>query len=280
MEPGEQVDRCKYFEGLFSPYIEGELDSVDRKALAQHLHECETCSENFRLSWQAATGFRNSGRRFGSSRKKSGNRRGGRPVVWLLLFFSLVGLIAMAILGPFDSGGRGLREMAQGGGGREQRSLGPKPLIQEEIGRMISVQTRLLEALVDPLRGTQQQVSHAQRGAAMDYFETYQKRSEAWKAQKNDQTGKAFESCFHPLFRAVDAGPGGRSFDRGEFLGSLYQKGIPPVVLVQVKAATRDTLLCQLAWGKRPAFAFLLKVPDSQPGHLRYRLAYLMLSKP
>ncbi len=277
MEPGEQVDRCKYFEGLFSPYISGDLDSVDRKALAQHLHECESCSENFRLSWQAATGFQNNGSRFGSRATKSRRRRGGRPVVWLLLFFSLVGLIAMALLGPFDAQGEGLREMAGGG---KTRVKGPKPLIQEEIGRMIAVQTRLLEALVDPLRGTEQQVSHAERGAAMDFFEALAKRTKAWQQNRGPQTGKAFESCFHPLFRAVDAGPGGRSFDRGEFLGTLYQQGIPPVVLVQVKATTRDTLLCTLAWGKRPAYGFLLKDPKAQKGQLQYHLAYLMLSKP
>ncbi len=277
MEPGEQVDRCKYFEGLFSPYISGDLDSVDRKALAQHLHECEPCSENFRLSWQAATGFHQNGNRFGSGRKKSRRRRAGRPVVWLLLFFSLVGLIAMAILGPFDSRGGNLRDIAGGG---EKRVVGPKPLIQEEIGRMIAVQTRLLEALVDPLRGTEQQVSHAERGAALDFFEAFERRTKAWQKNKNPVTGKAFESCFHPLFRAVDTGPGGRSYDSAEFLGTLYQKGIPPVVLVQVKATTRDTLLCTLAWGKRPAYGFLLKDPKAQKGQLQYRLAYLMLSKP
>jgi hypothetical protein len=164
-------------------------------------------------------------------------------------------------------------------GGRKESGIGPKPLIQEEIGRMMSVQTRLLEALVDPLRGTEQQVSHAERGAAMDFFEAFEKRTKAWQKNKGDREGKAFEACFHPLFRAVDSGPGGRSYDRGEYLGTLYQKGIPPVVLVQVKATTRDTLLCTLAWGKRPAYGFLLKDSKAEKGELQYRLAYLMLSK-
>ena len=87
---------------------------------------------------------------------------------------------------------------------------------------------------------------------------------------------------------------GGREWSRREWFEDLDRSGLPPIVLVSVLSATRQVLLCSITWGKRPAFAFLVREkkptpPDAIPRsdargifsvEEPFRLTYLLLSRP
>ena len=87
---------------------------------------------------------------------------------------------------------------------------------------------------------------------------------------------------------------GGREWERREFLEDLDTSGLPPIVLVSVMSATRRVILCSITWGKRPAFAFLVREKAgqrSETGGQResagplsledpFLLTYLLLSRP
>lgn len=261
----EKADRCKYFEGLFSPYIHGELKREDRSALAEHLHECETCSEQFGLAWKAAAQEATGA----PLESRFGRRRPSRISLWLILMASLTGILVLGWSGIL----------------RSDRTRFPalkrRTIVDEELGRMIAVQTELLESMVDPLRGSQQTISHALRGEALDYFESLAKLRDSQEARAS------LEAHFHSLFRAVDPEVGGRSWDRREFLEELEKKGIPTAVPVTILSASPRVILCSVAWGERPAFAFLVReqLPGQEESRISasvppFRLAYLLLSRP
>jgi hypothetical protein len=155
---------------------------------------------------------------------------------------------------------------------------------------MIAVQTELLKALVGPLRGAEEHVSHVARGAALDFFE---KLDQAGRESVPSGREPPWAASFHRDFRAADPEPGGRDWDRNEFLAKMLAEGMPKVVLVRVHSAFRQVMLCTVTWGERPAFGWLLRDPlgevtpgedaggaDRGPVDAPFRLAYLLFSRP
>ncbi len=297
MEAEDRVERCRYFENLFSPYIAGDLDGPERRALAQHLHECEACAETFRLSWQAATGLKGDALR--RRPREGGTRLPSRRALWLVTLFCLAGLFVLGSVGLLEGDGRGLGEEVG-------ERAAPRRLVDERLARLIAVQTDLLASIVEPLRGARGRVSHAARGEAMDYFEALASlRARLLKAgsgsgaeegsspQARGPEGRpAFPSlaeAFHPFFRAVDPLPGGRAWSRAEWLEEWAKQPLPEAVLVSVDHADRRAILCTITWGKRPALAFLLRRGMEPPEGVRpgpgetfepFVLAYLLFAKP
>ncbi len=235
-------DRCRYFEGLFSPYIDGELETGDRRALAEHLHNCESCSQKFGYTWRglAKDPSNDSGRRFGTGkRKKKGNQR---RTLWMVMLASAVAVIYLfGNDGKFGSNsGRGFN-IPRG-----------RTIVDEEVARMMALNNRVIGRLVDALDVSGLHVSHAARGEARDFFEALGKA--------DPEETRILAPFFHSLFRAVDT----KGFQRIErdvksMLSHLNASGMPQVVLVEVKSADRNALLCSITWGKRPAYAWLVR---------------------
>lgn len=257
-------DRCRYFEGLFSPYIDGGLDDAERRALADHLHECERCTQQFGLSWRRATA------RLRPKSSEKGRRKSGSGV-WILAIASLLGVSLLGAMGFLDASENGRFDPL----GRTAKNA-----MDEELGRMLHVQTSLLEAVVDPLRGTRQTISHAARGQARDFVE----RLEAIRS--SERTGlellEDFSEIIHPLLRVTDPQPGGRTWNRIEWLEEVGREGIPAVVLVEVVSAFREVLFVRLTWGKRPAYAWLLPEVEGEKSSstTRFVLSFLLFAEP
>ena len=263
MDLGPNQDRCGYFEGLFSPYIAGDLDDAERRALAEHLHDCERCTQQFGLSWRRATS-RISAVKPGSETKRKRRKRGSG--LWILAIASLLGVSLLGAMGYLDAAESQHLDPFQRGAQRR---------MDEELGRMLHVQTALLQAVVEPLRGTQQTVSHAQRGLARDFVEALEALRGKAGASKQDLR-RGFEELAHLLLRVSDPGPGGRSWTRAEFLESIEREGLPPVVLVDVVSAFREVLFLRMTWGKRPVYAWLLRGPDSEEAAGSFQLAFMV----
>ncbi|MCA8969929.1 MAG: zf-HC2 domain-containing protein [Planctomycetes bacterium] len=266
MELRPDQDRCRYFEGLFSPYIAGGLDEVERHALAEHLHACEVCSQQFGISWRRATASI-AKERPQPTRTRSRSRAG----LWLLVVSTLVGVTVLGAMGLLDAAeGKRFDPLGRG----QQRAM------DEELGRMLHVQTALLEAVVEPLRGARQTVSHAARGAAQDFVE----RVEAIRNESKPvlEVLAKLDAEFHPLLRVTDPAPGGRSWNRMEWLEAVGREGMSPVILVEVVAAYRDVIFARITWGKRPAFAWLLPIEDAGAAGpvQRFVLAFLLFAEP
>lgn len=253
MELRPNQDRCRYFEGPFSPYIAGGLDEEERRALAEHLHGCERCSQQFGLSWRRATSRIADTK--AKTRPKARNRSGG---LWVLAIASLLGVSLLGAMGLLDATeGRGLDPMQRG----VQRKM------DDEIARMIHVQTTLLEAVVDPMRGTRQTITHAARGHAKDFVERLRRAGTAApKSAKMEEGLAELKALFHPLLRVRDPQPGGRNRNRAEWIEASLRDGIPPVVLVEVVAAYREVVFARITWGDRPTLAWLLRTPDDATG--------------
>jgi hypothetical protein len=268
MDPEAEKSRCQYFESLFSPYIDGTLDEVERKALAEHLHECEACAQRFGLTWREVT---NKVAGDPATRRLRGVRRRSSGI-WVLAIFCLAGVTALGAMGLLDNADSGSDLFH-----RQDRAL-----VGEEIARIIDVQTELLKAVVEPLRGADHHISHATRGEAMDFFQRLQASG---SRSVPPGTEPAWTAEFHRLFRAADPCPGGRDWDREEFLGDLAKTGLPRMVLTRVVSGYRSVIFCEVTWGERPAFAWLVREraeadepPSEEPRP--FRLAFLVLSEP
>lgn len=270
-------DRCRYFEGLFSPYIAGGLDEEERRALAEHLHACERCSQQFGLSWRRASARLSKASTTKSTARAKSASNGSRGL-WVLAIASLLGVSFLGAMGLLD---------ASEGGGLDPLNRGQKRRMDDEIARMIHVQTTLLESVVEPMRGTRQTVSHAARGHARDFVESLtalgfgaQASSSAAASARDTAAAEElptkdareeakrkiieFKSVLHPLLRVRDPQPGGRNWNRAEWIEALLRDGAPPVVLVEVVSAYREVLFVRLTWGDRPAFAWLLRSEESE----------------
>lgn len=265
MDVRPNQDRCRYFEGLFSPYIAGGLDDEERRALADHLHECERCSQQFGLSWRRATSS------FKSAPREKKKRRSSGSGLWILAIASLLGVSLLGALGFLDAAE-----------GKRFDPLGrsAKRAMDEEIGRMLHVQTALLEAIVDPLRGTRQTISHAAKGQARDFVDGIE------KIRSSDRKGlealEDFAKLVHPLLRVTDPQPGGRSWNRIEWLEAVGREDLPAVVLVEVVSAFREVVFVRLTWGDRPAYAWLLPEPEASESSTtrRFVLSFLLFAEP
>ena len=263
-------DRCRYFESLFSPYIAGDLDGHDRRALADHLQGCEDCAERFGQSWRKATARL-------SEKQQQTSRRGRRSSsgLWLLAIVCLAGVAALGAMGLLDEG--------ESGSGLDIFQAKKRRQYDEEVARMIAVQTELLKAVVEPLRGGNNHVSHAARGEARDFVEALRAlERDKQKQPAADWLGRV-NATLHTSFRATEPGRGGKDWDREAFLGELHANGLPRVVLVEVVAAYRDVNFVRVTWGDRPAFAWLLRKESDEgtepaegtPSHV---LAYLVFA--
>lgn len=257
-------DRCRYYEGLFSPYIAGGLDERERHALANHLHGCEPCSERFGASWRQATA------RFSlPSLKSKAATTKSRAGLWILIASTLLGVLVLGAMGFLDaSEGKRFDPL-----GRQQSQA-----MEEELGRMLHVHTALLEAVVEPLRGARQVIPHAARGQARDFVERLEgiRKSEDVLLTKLERIDREF----HPLLRVSDPTPGGRTWNRMEWLEALGRDGLPATVLVEVVAAYRDVIFARVTWGPRPAFAWLLPIEDADPkAERRFVLAFLVFAE-
>ena len=262
-------DRCRYFESLFSPYIAGGLDGQDRRALAEHLQGCENCAERFGQSWRKATA------RLTEKQPLTRRRRRGSTGLWLLAIVCLAGVAALGAMGLLDEG--------ESGSGLDIFQSKKRRRYDEEVARMIAVQTELLKAVVEPLRAGGSHISHAARGEARDFVEAIRglERSKSTKAAA-DWLARV-NATLHPSFRAAEPGRGGKDWDREAFLGELHRNGLPRVVLVEVVAAYRMVNFVRITWGDRPAFAWLLRkefdegveASEGSPSHL---LAYLVFA--
>lgn len=264
MDLRPNADRCRYYEGLFSPYIAGGLEDDERRALAEHLHECEHCSQQFGLSWrQAAAKFRSAK----SPEKKRGRRSGNG--LWILAIASLVGVSLLGAIGLLD---------ASEGQRFDPFGRSNKMAMEEELGRMLHVQTTLLEAVVDPLRGTRQTISHAARGQVRDFVDRINALQEAPTPQAQLE---GFTAMMHPLVRVTDPQPGGRSWNRVEWLESVARDGVEPVVLVEVVSAYRDVLFVRMTWGDRPVFVWLLPEVESEDSNevRRFVLGFMLFAE-
>lgn len=237
-------ERCRYYEGLFSPYIQGQLDADTRRALAEHLHECEGCAERFGLAWRAEATEKAGGELSPvGERLKTTVGPGRRRLLWILIAACGFGVVLLL--------GRG-----EGFGQSELPLPSPQRRVDEEIARTLALQNRLLEVLVEPLRGAELHVSHAARGEARDWFESFERAREKG-------VGDAARRL-HSLVRTIDQSPGGGKRDREAILATWQRDGIPHLVLVEVRDATRQTLLCRATWGVRPVYLFLVR--EEQPG--------------
>ncbi|MEZ5990294.1 MAG: zf-HC2 domain-containing protein [Planctomycetota bacterium] len=248
MEPeaAEQADRCKYFEGLFSPYMAGELASEERQALAEHIRACESCSEAFGLAWKAFARVDVDKGRFG--RGRATDRRGAsqRRMLWVLCLVSLAGLVLLSAAGWI------------GGQGRNPLREGKTPvglLVDESLAEMLTLQTRLMKALSEPVIAPPERIPHAAQGEVRDFVEAWSARPEPGPARE-----ALLDRALHRMFRAVDLAPGGREWDRLEMLGE-WRAAMPRLVLVEVEHASRDTATVKLVVGDRPARAVLVREP-------------------
>lgn len=266
----DDVHRCKYYEGLFSPYIEGDLIPEQRQALAEHIRDCETCSEKFGLSWRALAQADANPKRFGSTKSRRRVAPQGR-LLWILLAASLIGLLLLSASGMLGEGA-GLSPLRRG------RKSAPK-LVDEELARMLTLDNRLLTALVEVLQRPDQVVSHAARGEALDFVGD-------WNQHRDLLVDRELAShvLLHSLLRAVDLAPGGLEWDRKSYLQSL-RDGRPKLVLVTVDHVTRDSLSLTAAYGERSARLILVReefegeeLAEGQRAD-RLRLAWIALLK-
>lgn len=266
----DDVHRCKYYEGLFSPYIEGELEADQRQALADHIRDCEACSEKFGLSWRALAQADPNPKRFSVK-----NRRRGFPqtrLLWILLAASLIGMLLLSASGMLGEGA-GLSPLRRG------KKSAPR-LVDEELARMLTLDNRLLTAMVEVLQRPDQTISHAARGEARDFVESWN-RSEELLVDRE----LASHLLLHSLLRVVDLAPGGVEWDRKAFLQEL-REGRPKLVLVSVDHVTRDSLALTAAYGDRSARLILVR--EEFEGEVlregrradRLRLAWLALTRP
>jgi len=267
----DDVDRCKYFEGLFSPYIEGGLDTEQRQALAEHIKDCESCSEKFGMSWRALAQADTNPKRFGSARRRSRSFPQAR-LLWFLLAASLIGLLMLSASGLLGEGA-GLSPLRRG------KKSAPR-LVDEELARMLTLDNRLLTAMVEVLQRPGQTISHAARGEARDFVD-------AWNLEQELLVDRELASnrLLHSLFRAVDLAPGGAQWDRQAWIQEL-RKGRPKLVLISVDHFTRDSLALTAALGDRAARLILVReevegeeLAKGQRADA-LRLAWLALEKP
>lgn len=263
MDQDAAWDRCGYFENLFSPYIDGSLDAPERKALAEHLHDCEGCAEQFGLTWRKVASQASAGSTPPTGRPR---RRNSNTGLWLLALLCLSGVVVLGAMGLLDTGG--------GGSSLDLFQSRTRGKLQDQLAEMVSVQTDLMKALVGPLRDEEPTVTHAARGEAKDYFERLTSR------RGQEEGDPMWEADLHPLFRAADPAPGGRDWSRREFVEKLNQGGLPPVLLVRVVSAFRDVIFCQVTWGERPAYAWLLREAPQAEREIAFRLGYLLFSRP
>jgi hypothetical protein len=265
------AERCRYFEGLFSPYIAGDLDLDSRRALAEHLHQCEACAERFGLAWKAEATEKAGGQLSPVGqrlRPKVGGLR--RRMLWVMV--AVCGFAVVMLMNQRNSGG-----------GFGQSAI-PVPsgraLLDEEVGRTIALQNRLLEVLVEPLQGQERPISHSARGEARDWFESF--------GRARAQGIGELVPMLHSLARVIDSRPGGNLIDRNQIVQSWREEGqAPDLVLVEVRDATRETTFCQGTWGGSPAYFFLVR--EKQQGDAAsarvgswtpLRLALVLLTTP
>ncbi len=267
----DEVHRCKYYEGLFSPYIEGDLEPQQRQALAEHIKDCETCSEKFGMSWRALAQADSNPKRFGARAKRKRSLPQSR-LLWILLGASLIGLLLLSASGLLGEGA-GLSPLRRG------RKSAPR-LVDEEIARMLTLDNRLLTAMVEILQRPDQTISHAARGEAKDFVDR-------WNLQQDLLVDRELAShlLLHSLLRAVDLAPGGLEWDRKSYLQKL-REGRPKLVLISVDNVTRDSLALTAAYGERAARLILVReeftgeeLSDGQRAD-RLRLAWIALTKP
>lgn len=265
MGAGLDADRCRYFKGLFSPYITGRLEPPEGRALAEHLQHCEVCSGEFGRVWrEAATA---------AAGRIPFERRRRRPLpgglgIWLLLIGSFLGILVLGVIGLLDR--------SKGLPGGPLVGVGVRSVDTNEISRVLDVQATLMKAILAPLLEAEHPVGEADRAAAAAFFASL-------TAPAGGRAGvePAWYERFHRLFRAFDLAPGARDWDRTDFLRRLSAQGLPPVVLVSVRSALERVLVCQVAWGERAAIAWLLdeerRVRQKGAG---YRLLLLLFVRP
>jgi len=267
----DEVHRCNYYEGLFSPYIEGDLETDQRQALADHIRDCEACSEKFGLSWRALAQADPNPKRF----KPRTNRRSSFPQVrllWILLAASLIGLLLLSASGMLGEGA-GLSPLRRG------KKSAPR-LVDEELARMLTLDNRLLTALVEVLQRPDQTISHTAHGEALDFVDRWNRGEELIVERE-----LASHLLLHSLLRAVDLAPGGGEWDRKSYLYQL-RGARPKLVLISVDHVTRESLALTTAYGDRSARLILVR-EDFEGEELaegqradRLRLAWLALTKP
>lgn len=257
----EKIDRCRYFQDLFSPYIHGELVGSDRRALAEHIRDCEHCSEKFGLSWKAIGAAVGDLRRFGKSRVR------GRPKsirAWVTM-----GLVAVALLLLWSSGMTGSRRgLADVLGERGSHGT------IHSMGEIVGVLYRMLRVATDPPPGSAV-VSNASRAEMRGFFRDL---VEAGKTKDI----REIEWLFHGQFRAVDNRGDGRDWSRDEFLIEINERGLPNLLPVSVHNASRNAIYLSLAWGDRAANAILLRKESDDPhGTERngFKLTYLLFTR-
>jgi len=250
---------CTYYERLFSPYIHGGLDSNQRVELADHLRDCERCSEQFGAAWKVATAAT-------AGEITDAARYYPRPISPLILWVALVlGCLGVAIFSWSDFTPR------------------PDPLrsiaTDERVTRLLEVQTDLLDSMVDPLRGVEHRVTAEVKSEVVGFFQSLRKAK-----QLSNATGTGFADHLHEFFRACDPAVGGRVWSREEFMLDLAGGALPAVTLVSVINASRRFVLCRVTWGQRPAFAILTRgrkpSPEIFDASAPLRLTYLLMSRP
>ncbi|PIE23337.1 MAG: hypothetical protein CSA62_08045 [Planctomycetota bacterium] len=240
------ADHCRYFEGLFSPYIHGNLDAETRRALAEHLHECEFCAERFGLAWRAEATQAAGGQLSPVGKRLRGTMpRGRRRFLWVVIGASLIGMLVFAGRGGGFGNSRGF-ELAN-----------PDKLFEEEIGRTIQVQNRLLEVLARPLESADLKPSHAARGEARDWFQ-------AWSKARREGLSSVLP-LIHSYVRLFDCRPGGEQLGSRQLVGDAEKPGrwsqgkVPDLVLMQLRDATRDAMFCEAICDRQPAYVFLVR---------------------